>query len=385
MTDGKHICGELKNIRRKIAEENGIALDIPECTFTGECRGTCPRCESEVRFLERELARRIHLGKAATVAGLALALSAGNSQAQSTETQRTCDRKTHPTAAKPDAKPGSIRHGTILVGEPKPMEGDPSEMSEGPNGERDEVFAFVEEMPEFPGGVDSMDAFIEKNIRFPESMLQNQISGKVYVQFVVEKDGTLSNVRVLRDIGGGCGTEALRLVRCMPQWKPGKQNGKPVRCQYTLPIRFYPDRSGEESNTSSEQVAPAAKDECQGVIKGYVKDAESGEPLPFANVAVYKDGIMVGGTQTDFDGLFALKNLKPGKYDVKFRFVGYSSEDRRVTVKKKAPTYVYIDMEMNSILSEGLLMIESIPPLIEIDATPNNNVEIQGVNLRIQY
>lgn len=75
MSRGKDICKELKAVRRRIAEENNIPLEIPECTHQGPCNGSCPRCEAEVRYLERELAKRISLGKAATVAGLTLALA----------------------------------------------------------------------------------------------------------------------------------------------------------------------------------------------------------------------------------------------------------------------------------------------------------------------
>ena len=75
MKQGKNICNELKTIRRRIAEENGIPLEIPECTYNGPCRGTCPQCEAEVRFLETALADRIRLGKVATVAGIALGLT----------------------------------------------------------------------------------------------------------------------------------------------------------------------------------------------------------------------------------------------------------------------------------------------------------------------
>jgi len=76
MKRGKKICGELKKIRRRIADENGIKLDIPECTFEGECRGTCPRCEWEVKYLEQSLFERLKLGKIATISGLALGLTA---------------------------------------------------------------------------------------------------------------------------------------------------------------------------------------------------------------------------------------------------------------------------------------------------------------------
>ena len=75
MSYGKNICQQLKAIRQQIAEENDIPLEIPTCTYQGPCAGTCPQCESEVRFLEKELARRITLGKAATVAGIAVTLA----------------------------------------------------------------------------------------------------------------------------------------------------------------------------------------------------------------------------------------------------------------------------------------------------------------------
>ena len=76
MNKGKDICKELKAVRKQIAEENGIPLEIPECTYQGPCKGTCPRCDSEVRYLENALAERLRMGKMAKVAGIALALAA---------------------------------------------------------------------------------------------------------------------------------------------------------------------------------------------------------------------------------------------------------------------------------------------------------------------
>ena len=83
MTHGRNICNQLKEVRKRIAEENDIPLEIEECTYNGECRGTCPRCEAEVRYLENALADRLRLGKVATVAGIVLALS-GSAAAQDT-------------------------------------------------------------------------------------------------------------------------------------------------------------------------------------------------------------------------------------------------------------------------------------------------------------
>ena len=104
--------------------------------------------------------------------------------------------------------------------------------------EEEEIFIVVEDDPEFPGGMDSLYAFIERNLVYPQWAKDNKIEGKVYVSFTVETDGSISNVKVLRDIGGGCGAEAIRVVMKMPKWKPGKQRGKPVRVQFNLPIEF---------------------------------------------------------------------------------------------------------------------------------------------------
>ena len=84
MKRGKRICSELKAIRRKIADENGIKMDIPDCTFEGDCRGTCPRCEWEVKYLEKNLFERLRLGKIATISGIVLGLSScgGNADTQ---------------------------------------------------------------------------------------------------------------------------------------------------------------------------------------------------------------------------------------------------------------------------------------------------------------
>ena len=92
--------------------------------------------------------------------------------------------------------------------------------------------------PEFPGGYDSLIAYMVRTIKYPTEAKENNIEGRVFVTFVVEKDGTIANARLLRDIGGGCGQEVLRMVNAMPKWKPGIKNGKPVRVQFNLPVNF---------------------------------------------------------------------------------------------------------------------------------------------------
>ena len=101
-----------------------------------------------------------------------------------------------------------------------------------------EIFKVVEEMPEFPGGAAKMMEFIQKNIKYPMMARESDIQGRVFVNFVVEPDGSITNVTVMRGIGGGCDEEALRVVQSMPNWKPGKQRGSAVRCSFTVPIIF---------------------------------------------------------------------------------------------------------------------------------------------------
>ncbi len=103
-----------------------------------------------------------------------------------------------------------------------------------------EVFTVVEEQPYFPGGEDAKREFLMNNIHYPDSARKNMIQGKVFVGFIVEEDGSLSNVRVLRGIGGGCDEEAIRVIKMMPKWNPGKQRGTPVRVQINLMVEFMP-------------------------------------------------------------------------------------------------------------------------------------------------
>jgi len=91
---------------------------------------------------------------------------------------------------------------------------------------------------EYPGGYEALMKFIAENIKYPKLAKESGISGKVYVTFVVEKDGSIGHVKIAREIGGGCGAEAVRVIKSMPKWTPGKQNGRPVRTSYTVPINF---------------------------------------------------------------------------------------------------------------------------------------------------
>ena len=99
-----------------------------------------------------------------------------------------------------------------------------------------EIFVVVEDMPQFPGG--NVQRWISKNVKYPILAQENGIQGKVFIQFVIEKDGSITDVKVMRGVDASLDKEAIRVVKSMPKWKPGKQRGKPVRVSYTLPINF---------------------------------------------------------------------------------------------------------------------------------------------------
>lgn len=101
-----------------------------------------------------------------------------------------------------------------------------------------EIFIVVEEMPQFPGGDAKLYEYIQKNLKYPMMARESDIQGRVFVNFVVEPDGSISKVNVMRGIGGGCDEEAVRVIESMPKWKPGKQRGSAVRVSYTVPIIF---------------------------------------------------------------------------------------------------------------------------------------------------
>lgn len=126
----------------------------------------------------------------------------------------------------------------------------PPPITEGETDTSDEIYTIVQDMPHFPGcehlegrerrscAEKRMLEYLYKSIRYPEIARENKIEGMVVISFVVEKDGSINDAKILRDLGGGCGLEALRLVQAMPKWIPGKQRNQPVRTQFNLPVRF---------------------------------------------------------------------------------------------------------------------------------------------------
>ena len=102
----------------------------------------------------------------------------------------------------------------------------------------EKVYTVVDKEAEYPGGIEAMNRFLAQNIIYPTLAKQKNIHGKVLISFIIEKNGSISNIKVIKDIGEGCGEEGMRIVKLMPKWKPAQQKSEPVRQQFVLPISF---------------------------------------------------------------------------------------------------------------------------------------------------
>jgi TonB family protein len=100
------------------------------------------------------------------------------------------------------------------------------------------VYTYVDQMPEFPGGDTALYTYLAKNIEYPSKALDNDIQGRVIIEFIIRNDGSVSDVTVSKGIGYGCDEEAVRVVKSMPRWKPGSQNGKSVNVTYRIPVKY---------------------------------------------------------------------------------------------------------------------------------------------------
>ena len=102
----------------------------------------------------------------------------------------------------------------------------------------DKIFDSVEEMPSFPGGVGALNNWLDNNIQYPKQAKDTGVQGRVIIKFIIEKDGSISNAKVSRSLDTDLDNEALRLVKSMPKWNPGKQNGTEARVRYSVPVNF---------------------------------------------------------------------------------------------------------------------------------------------------
>ncbi len=127
--------------------------------------------------------------------------------------------------------------------------------------DNDSIYQIVEQMPQFPGGESALMEYVSKNVVYPEEAKEKEIQGRVFIGFVVEKDGSIGEVKVLRGIGGGCDEEAVRVIKGMPKWKPGIKDGKPVRVSYMMPINFklsdgQPAKPAQQTDANQPDMKP---------------------------------------------------------------------------------------------------------------------------------
>jgi TonB family protein len=130
------------------------------------------------------------------------------------------------------------------------------EASAKPNDER--AFDNVEEMPQFPGGMQALMEFLSKNIRYPKEAFEANKQGRVIANFVIEKDGSISEAKVVKSVDPALDEEAVRVINAMPNWMPGRQSGKAVRVKYTVPINFRLDGSKPKDNNVANVMQAAA-------------------------------------------------------------------------------------------------------------------------------
>lgn len=207
MKHGRFICNTLKAIRLDIARANGIEYAPAKCHHKGECAGTCPACEGEMRYIEQEIARRRSLGKAALIAGVSLGLTnfsamAGNGASRS--------------AIMPEYVPIHANDTT----------------------KRTEFFGSCEQMPQFRGGEAALLKYLQENVVYPPEAAKNKIQGKVIVQFLVDKSGYVGEVKVVRSVHELLDEEAVRVTKTLPRFSPGRQMGKAIDVWYTMPVTF---------------------------------------------------------------------------------------------------------------------------------------------------
>ncbi len=217
MKYGRLVCNTLKQIRLDVARANAIDYVPAPCTHKGDCAGTCPACESEVEYLEKEISRRRAIGKAVILAGVGITSLAA-------------------MAGTPSKTVKPLDNGT------------PSQVRDSIN--RNEVFGGGGHMPSFPGGDAALMRFISEHVVYPAEAYKNHIEGKVIVQFVIEPTGKVGEVRVARSVDEDLDREAVRVMKLLPDFSPGRNAiGEPINVWFTLPVTFKIPKSEDTQVT----------------------------------------------------------------------------------------------------------------------------------------
>ena len=238
MEKGKRTCEVLKAVRLEIAKANDIKYEPRECHHEGPCAGTCPACEAEVKYLEQQLQVRRMLGRAVMLTGIAVGLTSLTACGQN-KLPNGCDNDSTETELA-----GDVADVDGLMEMPEPEEEEvvrgkmpaPVDTIRPINNDEKVLTGVVEYQPQFPGGIKACEQFIKENLRYPDT--GSDVQGRVIVSFMVERDGSLSDIKVVRGLDPAFDEEALRVVKMMPKWSPGATDGKISVMRYTIPIIF---------------------------------------------------------------------------------------------------------------------------------------------------
>jgi len=196
---------------------------------------------------------------------------------------------------------------------------------------QDDVFTVVEEHAEYPGGMEGLYKYVAGEIRYPKAARSQSVEGQVWVQFVVERDGSLSNVKTTNGIGGGCDKEAVRVLESVKSFTPAKQRGRTVRVRMAMPLTFKlkPGKTNPDQSTQGSVIVGKVNyvysnlqldaKYYDGAWTGTVKD-EDMNPLPGTSIMIPGT---TKGTVSDLDGTFTLKAEK--SQEVQVRFIGYET------------------------------------------------------------
>ncbi|MEE1062679.1 MAG: energy transducer TonB [Paludibacteraceae bacterium] len=256
MNKGKQTCDTLKSIRKQIADANDIPYAPIKCSLEGDCLGTCPTCESEIRYIEDQLNIRKMAGKAVKIVGLATVMTL----AACNDVQHPQPQPSGENNAVDTIKLDSVSADSSFEGISEPIDTPPpppplpdavipcpgyhptkEEMDswEAIDEAREDtaIFSIVDQKAQYPQGKDSFMTFIKNNLVYPSD---GGVQGRVIVGFVVEKDGSITNVDIVRSVHPALDEAAINFVNKMPKWIPAKNNGKIVRSRYYLPVVFKP-------------------------------------------------------------------------------------------------------------------------------------------------
>ena len=247
MARGKQTCKILKEIRRQIAEANGIEFATSECRYKGDCLGTCPKCEAEVRYLEQQLRAVALAGKAVALAGISAGMilmseCSGISSNQSNVTlQGEPEISVEQIEVADTIEDGELPaiEDTVVL---KKGEIDDTEIVVGeiidPEQEDNVYEAIVDVRPTFPGGDEKLMEWISQHIVYPPGCWESHIQGRVIIRFLIKADGSVGETEIIRGVYPELDKEALRVVKSLPKFNPATLNGKAVEYWFTLPITF---------------------------------------------------------------------------------------------------------------------------------------------------